>query len=100
MPAPSLASLARPPQVPPGDAAKPSPPAPLAGRIRVVEGEVELEDVDAGLAQEPEGAAVGVVVDERQHLVELEAALVGHASGLEPGVGDRDVRVEARARRR
>ena len=72
----------------------------LSSRSEVVEGEVELEHVHARLAEEPEVAAVGVVVDEREHLVELEAPLVGHASGLEAGVGDGDVRVEARPRRR
>ena len=35
-------------------------------RCFLVEGEVELEHVDAGLAEEAEEAAVGVVVDQRQ----------------------------------
>ncbi len=64
------------------------------------EGEVELEHVDPRLAEEPERPALGVVVDEVEHVVDGEAALVGDPRGLEPGVGDRDVGVEAGARRR
>ena len=52
-----------------------------------------------GLAEEPERPAVGVVVDQvRARRSSVEAAGVGHPGGLEAGVGDRDVGVDARAR--
>ena len=35
--------------------------------MRIVEREVQLEDVDAGLAEQAELAAVGVLVDQREH---------------------------------
>ena len=41
----------------------------------------------------------GVVVDERQHLVDGQPALVRDPWGLQAGVGDGDVRVDARAGR-
>ena len=40
------------------------PPRACHQRASLVEREVELEDVHAGLAEEPERAAVGVVVDQ------------------------------------
>ena len=44
-------------------------------RLRLlVEGEVELEDVDPGLAEEAEGPSVGVLVDEAQYRGEREPA--------------------------
>ena len=65
-----------------------------------VEGEVELEHVDAGLAEEAERAAVGVVVDQLQDALERDAADLGDAVRLDPGVGLRDVRVDAGGRGR
>ena len=38
----------------------------------LVEGEVQLEDVHARLAEEAEAAPVGVVVDQLEHLVDVE----------------------------
>ena len=61
---------------------------------RLVEREVQLEHVDARLAEEPEAAAVGVLVDETQHLVDVHAPGFGDTRSLQAGVGDRDVRVE------
>ena len=48
-----------------------------------VEREVELEHVHARLAEEAERAAVGVLVDEREHLVEREAARARDARRLQ-----------------
>ena len=61
---------------------------------------VELGGVDARLAEQAEEAAVGVVVDELLDAVEREAAHGGDAARLDAGVGDGDVRVDARAGRR
>ena len=64
------------------------------GRERV-QGEVELEDVDARLAEEPERASLGVLVDQRPDLRLAQAAFPGDAGDLLAGVGGADVRVEA-----
>ena len=48
-----------------------------------VEGEVELEDVDAGLAEDAEAAAVGVVRDQLADPREREAAHGGDAVRLD-----------------
>src|SRR3954469_21200074 len=64
-----------------------------------VEREVELEDVDALLAEEPERATGRVVVDEPLDVGDREAARLGDARRLQQGVLDRDLRVEARPRR-
>ena len=55
-----------------------------------VEREVQLEHVDAGLAEESEGAPVRVLVDEREHVVERECRVrARHA-----GPGERALAVE------
>ena len=51
-----------------------------------VECEVQLEHVDARLAEEAERALVGVLTDERHDLIEREAAHLGDARRLEAGV--------------
>ena len=55
------------------------------GRVmtRTVQGEVELEHVDAGFAEEAEGAAVGVVVDQPSTVSTGSAADVRHPRRLE-----------------
>ncbi len=72
---------------------------PTRSAARPIEREVQLEHVDSGLAEEPEGALVGVRVDEVEHLIDVEAACGGHSGRLELGVRDRDVRVEPAPRR-
>ena len=61
-------------------------------------GEVELEDVHAGLAQEPERPAVGVLLDEREDDLDVEIPRPA-TRGLESGVRHRDVGVDAGAGR-
>ena len=56
---------------------------------------LSVEDVHALLAEEPETSAVGVVVDQGQHDVDVEAPGVGDPGRLQPGVGD--VRCAGRA---
>ena len=48
-------------------------------RLLLVECEVELEDVDAWLAEEARGAVVGVVVDQLLHGRERQVADRGDA---------------------
>ena len=66
----------------------------------LVERKVELEHVHAGLAEEAEPAAVGVVVDQLLHALDGQPALLGDARGLQVGVRRGDVRVDARRGRR
>ena len=61
-----------------------------------VEGEVELEDVHAGLAEHAEGAAVGVVGDQLPDPRERQPADGGDAVRLDRRVGLGDLRVDAR----
>ena len=63
-----------------------------------VEREVELEHVDPRLAEEAERAAVCVLLDERQHLLEREAAGTRDARRLQARVRGGDVRIEPGAR--
>ena len=63
-----------------------------------VEREVEPEHVDARLAEEAERAAVRVLVDQREDIVQLEAAGPRDASCLQARVRGGDVRIEPRAR--
>ncbi len=59
-------------------------PARHALRLRLpVEREVELEHVHARLAEESERAAVRVLLDEREDVVERQAPLLGDAGRLE-----------------
>src|SRR5262245_45094687 len=60
---------------------------------------VEGGGVHAGLAEEAERAAVGVLVDQRLHAREGEVADRGDAARLDLRVGLGDVRVDARAGR-
>src|SRR6266567_1153990 len=68
-------------------------------RRHLIEREVELEHVDGLLAEHAEVPAGGVAVDQLAHTRNGEGALGRDALGLEPGVGNRDVRVEAGRRR-
>ena len=66
-------------------------------RLRLlVEREVELEHVHARLAEKAERASVRVLVDEAEHLVEVETALTRNPLCLCPRVRRRDLRVESR----
>ena len=68
-------------------------------RLRLVEREVELEHVHGRLAEEAERTAVGVLVDQLEHLRPVEAPGPGDPIRLETGVLRRDVRVETGPRR-
>ena len=65
-------------------------------RLRRVERQVELEHVHAGLAEEAERAAVGVLVDEVEHLGRVEAARFGARAA--PARGRSPARCADRAR--
>ena len=70
------------------------------GYALVVEREVQLEHVHARLAEEAERAAVGVLVDELEHLVLASRPRASRDPGrLDARVLGRDVRVEPGARR-
>src|SRR5512145_1366418 len=73
-----------------------------AGQIdvwsEVVEREVEFEDVDSGFAEEAECSAVGVFVDQSQHVLDRYAASLGDPWRLNVSVGNRDVRIESGGR--
>ena len=60
-----------------------------------VEREVEIEDVDRLLANDAERPTIDVVIDELADARHTESPRVGHALGLQTGIGDRDVGVEA-----
>ena len=60
----------------------------------LVESEIELEDVHAGLAEEAEAAPVRVVADQLLHRRERQVADRGDAARLQCGVRRRDVRVD------
>ena len=65
----------------------------------LVEREVELEHVDARLAEEAERAAVGVLRDQLLHGGERQVANGRDAPSLEIRVGGRDLGIDARAGR-
>ena len=68
-------------------------------RCLLVEREVELEHVHAGLAEHAERAAVGVARrPARARVSSVEPAHLGDPVRLDPGVGLRDVRVDAGGR--
>ena len=67
---------------------------------RLVESEIELEDVDARLAEEAEAAAVGVLLDQLLHGRERQVPDGGDAPRLQLRVGGRDVGVDTRGGRR
>ena len=71
-----------------------------SSRAEPVEREVEVEHVDRLLAEDAEGPAVDVVVDQLADLGDAQPPDVGDARGLEARVGDGDVGVEPGARRR
>ena len=64
-----------------------------------VERQIQLEHVDARLAEHAERAAFGVLADERRDLGRGQAARSSDARDLILGRGDADVRIEAAARR-
>src|SRR3984885_1001636 len=68
----------------------------LLAPCEAVEGEVDLQHVYAGLAHEPEGVAVGVLRNKLVDLCQREVADGGDPVRLDVGIGDRDVRVDAR----
>ena len=70
----------------------------VLGHLRglLVECEVELEHVHAGLAEQAEEAAVGVVGDQARHLRQRQVADRGDPVRLDPGVGLGDVRIDPR----
>lgn len=50
-----------------------------ASGSRLVEGEIELQDVDACITQDAEIGAVGIRADDRQNFLDWEAASFGDA---------------------
>ena len=64
---------------------------------QVVEGEVQVEDIDAGFAEEAKLAAFGVAGDELSNGGLREVTLVGYACDLEVSSGGGDVGIEAGA---
>src|SRR5262245_52091486 len=64
-----------------------------------VERQVQLEDVDARLAEHAERATLRVLTDERRDLCHRQVAGARHARDLVLGCGDADVRVEPASRR-
>src|ERR1035437_9020889 len=60
-----------------------------------IQREVEVQDVDAWLAEEPEGASLGVCGDQSLNLRHAQAAHSGDAGDLLLGVGRADLGVEA-----
>ncbi len=85
------AELPRPTGFPPGGPGRPS------ALGQGLERGVQLQDVDAGLAHEAEGAAGGVVLDELLDLLDVEAVLLRDPGDLDLRVLRGDVRVEAGA---
>ena len=65
-----------------------------------VEGEVELEDMDARFAEDAELATLGIRGDELPYGRYLKVAGTGDALDLVVGSGRTDVRVETAGRRR
>jgi hypothetical protein len=63
--------------------------------LYLVEGAIQQEHVDGGLAEDDEVAGVRGGGDEGGDLVEGEVARFGDAGGLEAGVGGADVRIES-----
>ncbi len=87
-----------------GPGTVPGPPAPLCvarGRhffaARSLEREVEPQDVHAGLADEAQGAALGVLLDQFLDRGHGQVVLHGDPVDLEFGVGRGDVGVQAGA---
>src|SRR5581483_3570312 len=64
---------------------------------QLVEGEVELENVDSRLAEEAERPSPRVPADQLLHGRERQVADGRDAPGLEVRVRDRDLRIDARA---
>ena len=58
----------------------------MAASHRPIQCQIETQHIDAGLAEEAEVGGVGVVLDQRAHLLEAQATGFGYASGLEFGV--------------
>lgn len=69
-------------------------------RVGRVESEVELEDIHAGFAEKSELPTGRVAPHQRAHLLLAHSALAGHARDLKFRRRGRDVRIEARTRRR
>ena len=68
-------------------------------RRQVVQGNVQLEHVDAGFAQDAKRPAVGGLGHFRLHRIKAEIALLGYARGLQLGIPHGNVRVEPAAAR-
>src|SRR5713101_3514400 len=78
----------------------PSRPARLLPvRSPTVEGQIQREDVDAGLAEQAEEASLSVLIDEGTHSVRRELALSGYPRHLVEGRGRADVGIESATRR-
>ncbi len=65
----------------------------------LVEGEIQLEDIDTWFTEKAEGAALGVLLNQQAHAIFAQPASFGDARGLVVGVVRRDIGVETRAGR-
>ncbi len=70
------------------------------GGAELLQGQVQFQHVDPFLADETEGPALDVGVDQVTHLVRWQPTGVRDPVDLQQGVGGADVRVEPGARRR
>jgi len=64
-------------------------------RVNLVQVQIELQDVYAGLAEETELALAGMKAYERSQVVLTHLAFFGHARNLELRRGRRDVRIQS-----
>ena len=78
---------------------RPTPCGRYCADVRSSSARLSSTTLTPGSPSTPKVAAVGVVVDHPADRADVEAALGGDPRRLQAGVGDRDVRVEARARR-
>src|ERR1700704_4836560 len=69
-----------------------------SSRSGAIQREIHRKDIDAGLTEQTQGAALDVLVDDLAHAVLGQVAGLGDARDLEQGGLRRDVWVEAAAR--
>ena len=60
----------------------------------LIEGEIELQDIDARLAKQPEGSCLGMLADQLAELLVRHSASFCDAPGLKKSVVRSDVRIE------
>ena len=65
----------------------------------LVEREVQLQNIDSGVAEHPEVTSIGVLLDELADFVFAQSPRFSHARKLELGITQTDLWIEAAARR-